>query len=307
MAMRTGPARLAFASFALFLLLASPGYAKPKKSAAAEQLDLKIDTTESARLFSAAKKQWKAAFQPAQLRTVLEGIASGKTTIGPELKQQLYHARKSSAIVRSSFQLLDHKHYKPKALDTYVRAAGKLNDAINSGQLDKTPALARKALSVLKVAKIQAEVDAFVPSTSESFEGYLYTSMKFVRANKNAKKLKAPVYHQLRKEMTNMLVLFEPGRKLAPATQRLHDRLHKIRLEMGDVHDALIENRLKGGSYDAKKVRLTKSTQKDLRKVLQSLRISRPANQAVHYQRWRANVKSGRGAKRAAPVRVTAR
>ena len=302
--MQTGPARFALITIALLLALGGAAQAKSSTVARESKVDLQIDTKESARLFGAAVKHWNSAFQPAELRKVLQGIADGKTVIDPPLKKKLYDARKSSAIVRSSFQLLDQKHYKPKALDTYVRAAGKLNDAINSGQLEKTPELARKALAVLKIAKIQAEVKAFVPATTESFEGYLYTSMQFVRASEGAKKLKAPVYHQLRKEMTNMLVLFEPGKKLSPATQRLHDRLHKIRLEMGDVHDNLIAKRLKGGNYDGKKVPLSKSTNKDLRKVLNSLRLARPANQALHYQRWKANVKSGRGAKRAAPAKA---
>ena len=272
-----------------------------------ELVDFGMGPKESGRLFGNAKTAWEAAFQPAQLRSTLRGLASGQLAMSDSLKQELYVVRKSSSIVRASFQLLDESHAKPKALDRYVRAAGKLNDAINAGQAEKIPGLAKKTLKAMKPKQIRAEVQGFVPTSEASFNGYLFTSMLFAERAGSQNVVDAPVYHQLRKEMTNLLVLFEPGRPMSPATKKLHDRLHKIRMEMGDVHDSLVAK--KSGDpadYHAKKVRLSKMTQKNVRKVLSSLRIETPKSKAksVHYQRWSANIKPGRGAKRAAPKRV---
>jgi hypothetical protein len=289
----------------LLLGTSVPAQAAPKTLGGSEVVDFSIEPKESSRLFGAAVKNWNAAFQPKKIRATLKALAKGQLAMSPELKQELYVVRKSSAIVRATFQLLDEGHQKPKSLDRYVRAAGKLNDAINSGQHKKIPALAKKTLQAMQVEAIRAEVKGFVPTSAESFQGYLYTSMLFAEKASSAKKLKAPVYHQLRKEMTNLLVLFEPGRKMSPGVQRLHDRLHHIRLSMGDVHDTLVAKKSKDPtSYTAKKVKLTKMNRKDVRQVLRSIRIQKPAVKTLHYDRWRANIKPGRGSSKAAPKKV---
>lgn len=303
--MRPPAPLLAFFGCLFLLCTLAKVEAAPKTQAGSEVVDFGIEAKESRRLFGTAVKNWEAAFAPKKLRSTLKGLASGKVTMSDALKQELYVVRKSSAIVRATFQLLDEGHQKPKALDRYVRAAGKLNDAINSGQHEKIPTLAKKTLQAMHVEAIRAEVKGFVPTSAKSFNGYLYTSMLFAEKASSSKKLKAPVYHQLRKEMTNLLVLFEPGRKMTPGVQRLHDRLHNIRLSMGDVHDLLVSKKSKDPkSYTSKKVKLTKMNRKDVRQVLRTIRVQKPATKAVHYDRWRANIKPGRGSSKAAPKKV---
>ncbi len=273
--------------------------------AKADVVDFAIGPKESSKLFATAQKNWQAAFKPTELRATLGGLASGKIQMTDALKNDLYVIRKSSAIVRASFQLLDQRHHKPKALDRYVKAAGKLNDAINEGHYKKIPDLAKKTLKAMKVKAIRAEVKGFVPTSKKSFNGYLYTSMLFAEKAGSSKAVDAPVFHQLRKEMTNMLVLFDPGAKMSPAMTKLHDRLHKIRFSMGDVHDELVAKKTKNpADYKTKKVKLTKMTRKDVRSVIRSIRVQTPQAKAVHYQRWKANVKPGRGGTKAAPKRA---
>lgn len=272
--------------------------------AASDVVHFDIGPEESARLFAVAKSNWEAQFRPKKLKTTLRGLAKGTTPMSDELKQQLYVVRKTSSIVRASFQLLDEGHGKPKALDSYCRAAGKLNDAINAGHYDEIPKLAKKTLKAMNVSKIRAEVDGFQPTTKESFNGYLYTSMLFAERAGSNTALSAPVFHQLRKEMTNLLVLFEPGKKLSGPMQKLHDRLHKLRFDMGDVHDDLVARKTgKPADYHTKQVKLTKMTRSDVRNVLRSIRVQTPASRGVHYNRWKANVKPGRGGTKAAPRR----
>lgn len=299
---------VSLASIACLSFVALPpaaAYADDAKVAKADVVDFAIGPNESSKLFGTAQKNWEAVFKPKALRVTLKGLASGELQMTEALKKDLYVVRKSSSIVRASFQLLDEGHQKPKALDRYVRAAGKLNDAINAGQAEKIPDLAKKTLRAMKVKSIRSEVKGFVPTSKKSFNGYLYTSMLFAEKAGANKAVDAPVFHQLRKEMTNMLVLFEPGAKMSPAMTKLHDRLHKIRFSMGDVHDELVAKKTKNpGDYNTKKVKLTKMTRKDVRSVIRSIRVTTPQAKTVHYNRWKANVKPGRGGTKAAPKRA---
>ncbi len=300
---------LSLASAACLVLAVAPpipqALADRARVEAADTVHFDIGPKESGRLFGTAQRNWEAAFEPTKLKATLNGLASGNVQMSESLKKQLYVVRKSSSIVRASFQLLDENHRKPKALDRYVRAAGKLNDAINAGQADKIPDLARKTLTAMNVPAIRAEVSGFQPTSKKSFNGYLYTSMLFAKKAGAKKAVNAPVFHQLRKEMTNMLVLFEPGKKLSEPMQKLHDRLHKLRFDMGDVHDALVAKKTgHAADYNGKKVKLSKMTRSDVRNVLRTIRVQTPAAKGVHYSRWKANVKPGRGGKKAAPKRA---
>lgn len=299
---------LSFASVACLGLVTLPpaaAQAEGAKVAKADVVDFAIGPKESTKLFGTAQKNWEAVFKPSEMKATLKGLASGKTQMSEALKKDLYVVRKSSAIIRSSFQLLDNGHMKPKALDRYVKAAGKLNDAINAGQTEKIPDLAKKTLRAMKVKAIRAEVKGFKPTSKKSFNGYLYTSMLFAERAGSGKAVNAPVFHQLRKEMTNMLVLFDPSAKMSPAMQKLHDRLHKIRFSMGDVHDELVAKKTKNpADYNTKKVKLTKMTRQDVRNVIRSIHVETPAAKTLHYNRWKANVKPGRGGTKAAPKRA---
>ena len=85
----------------------------------------------------------------------------------------------------------------------------------------------------------------------------------------------------------------------------MHDRLHKIRFSMGDVHDELVAKKTKNpADYNTKKVKLSKMTRQDVRSVIRSIRVATPQSKGVHYKRWKANVKPGRGGKKAAPKRA---
>lgn len=298
--MRISSARISNLLVCMSVALTLVGPASSNANAAKEAPKplLKANKSQSAELYDIALARFQSHFNQPTLQVQLNKLASGQATISKKLASQLKVTRLSANILRSTFIMVDKSHTKPAALHRYVVLAGRLNDAISSGNKKAVPELAASVLKAMNQPAMQKEISGFKPASAKSVNGYLQASLRQVEKGLAAKTVSAPVFHQMRKDITYVQSLFNRGRSLeigAPKkmdakTQKLWNRLERIRNNMGGIHDKLAADKSHGKiDYDKTQVKIPKAIRTDIKKALVAL-SAHSKNHKKHSRRWRQNV-----------------
>jgi hypothetical protein len=228
---------------------AEPGH-ETTSPAGDERGGVSMDRGQASALYDAALGRWNEAFDRAETRDLIKGIADGKKVTKSDLKQ-LKDIRLAGAQLRSSFFTLSKDHEPPKALHKFVRTFGQLNDAIEAKVPAQRIAKAKELLAMLEggsFKKVSKGIDKFEPTSGKSFDKFM--AKRFAKLSEGLEKDQVPIHdlHRYRKAMKDMMNVLDflnsahPDPELAAAYKRLHD----LNSELGDTHDEFVHASLRG-------------------------------------------------------------
>jgi hypothetical protein len=244
---------------------------------------------ESLQTYRARAAQFLAGAAPAELPPLPEeirlsinkelaartfGVArdeSGLVSLTPEAKLELKARRKEASILRNAFAMLSDGHEPPAAIQAFARDFGRLNDAIENGLSDLVRQYAKDLLKSLDAARITRALDRFEPAGRSSFERYFKRLLKSIGAQVAADELPVEEFHDLRKELKEIMNLLYLSEQLGsiPERKAAYAFLYDLNTEMGLMHDELVGGDLRGEiKYKKQKVSMPPRQREAVRDVL---------------------------------------
>lgn len=194
---------------------------------------------------------WKRTLELDQLIDQLESIINGEL---PATDSQIFinfkTKRKTAAILRNAFYSYTTKAKPPKNFDRYVKIFGKLNDALQAQNLDKSQEIAGSLRDyILNEAKLnQLELDVEVLS-SEKLQKRMQKLAQEIAQALEFEELPEKEFHDMRKQLKLLLLLasdVDSDQATHLVREQMTDELDHIVTRLGDWHDTYISRELQG-------------------------------------------------------------
>jgi len=232
-------------------LLTSPAWAKGLPPLP-DKIELHVDARSAGALHARALENFREAFAPDRLEAMLADLAQGSKSIKGHTRTQLKDMRKQGVILRSAYVSLDARHEAPKALDSFVRVFGKLNDAIDNKMGDEIARQAQRMQKLLgqdKLARLDGALQGFRPASGAEFDRYVADAVKVLAGAVDHDELPAKEFHEVRKSLKNLLAvaqLLEDSSTETDQSHALYKHLFELNEQLGKAHDRLVRRDLRG-------------------------------------------------------------
>jgi CHAD domain-containing protein len=222
---------------------------------------------------------WQELNDLDKLSDIIEEIADGNlAVITPDLKKQLKSSRKYGSVLRDYYTLFDEKHQAPKSFSGLVNRFGKLNDALAS---ESSSNIIESAKSLHNSLENSAHVEAisnFKPANRKEFAIYAKKTVEEIQKLSSEDSLNTDSYHLLRKQIRKLASYFlnNYAETANPSDQKIIDYLKSISEQMGETHDQIVEESLKGLSdYHQRQLTLPPELRARITQFLQRVELDK--------------------------------
>lgn len=204
-------------------------------------------------LFSVAEKEWLAAYNDDLIKW-FEKLANGDTKgLTPQKIEEIRRARVLAQRLRSLYYFLDQRHEPPADFHEFVKKFGKLKDSLVAGEKIKNKS--SKVLKVLKATDPVANLD-FIPTDKASFDLFAQKRLENIMLLAESRTLVFDDHHTLRKQLRDFMTLIRLVKKqdASPELQNLYKQMKLADAELGEAHDALEVEKIKGSKSDKREI-----------------------------------------------------
>jgi CHAD domain-containing protein len=238
-------------------LRAAPAEPKIASMPLPAEIHVSVNKDTAATLFSLARGDWESGFDGDELRAIADAAQTRPLTAAE--RARLKTVRKHASILRSAFQLLGDTHVAPKQLHEFVRDFGKLNDALESGVDSAVAPAARQFEATLDPDGLERAIKQFAPASRASFDAHVKELFDEVATLARKPTLPAEQFHELRKQMKEMLTVLQLLERSEPYedTRLAYEYLFELNEEMGALHDDVVARAIRGeGKYDGSTIQV---------------------------------------------------
>jgi hypothetical protein len=215
------------------------------------RIDVDVNKALVSEFYEKARLGFTANFDPSRLEVLLDRIESqGAGSLSIEEKLELKGRRKEASVLRGVFITFSKPHEAPEAIQRYARDFGKFNDALEVGLeepiTDAVHAL-KKSLSPKKIRAVLTD-HVFDPIGHDRFNEYLNSLMATIEKSLSKDVLPIERFHDLRKELKELLNLFGLSEQVAPdaAHKTAYDYLYALNEKLGLMHDEVVARAIRG-------------------------------------------------------------
>lgn len=186
----------------------------------------------------------------------------------------LIQARKVGQIPRALYRLLSLEGEVPEGFDEFMRRFGKALDRTRKSQFHKVPPQALKALKHIKLGALEHSLTDPIDVRLKCFRNNLRRTVIRILDLSRAKQITRRDYHELRKKVRDLKILFYLLSKISPTNDSLNLFLilEHIDDRLGDTKDDLKEIEEEYG--DKLEGELITRVSKDDRELLVPLMLS---------------------------------
>jgi len=212
-----------------------------------EKIDIVSNKNNSEKLFSLANELWQEEAKLTEVREVVAQLARGELSVlNKKTKADLKTSRKYGLIIRSGFQLFDKSHAMPEEIQNFIRAFGKLNDAISSKHQAKIIARAQSLLELFEKLPSQDLLEYFTSAGKGNFIEYMENHINEISVSISKSAVSEKEFHATRKSIRTLLAYFQLQYATQPSRSKelICNYLAYISREMGNIHDEIVESKI---------------------------------------------------------------
>ena len=200
--------------------------------------------------FGICRQLWKSGVRRETLLKLAAKLWHDRD-LGAEDRLAFKHARARFKHLRFAFALYDASHRYPLMLDWMTTAMGHLQDSFKNGRraaVAREAALSRLFLAAGPQRFLAGEIDRFTPSSSAEFRRYILLQATGLRTVLARDVVTGAQFHATRKIISRQVSFYDSLRTIEPSHGAflMSRSLAAINGLMGDMHDALIEQKIAG-------------------------------------------------------------